>query len=238
MNLHEKAEQVRQQGFCLFPGIYSASEIKQMQDLLDAHWEKMGKPKLEGFGMGIHPLMPVLAGLAPFAAKKEVIDTVRLVLGGEPRLLHFGARISDATSSANIGWHHHYSWDESLIPKRNGCERLLAAIYVDGANAASGPLVLLPRKYNEPIGPMRGGGQEDWPGQFVVDAPAGTAAIFDTTVWHTAKRGNTPTRRRIFGTHMQKWSDPRPHPEDNAIDVPEVQGFLKTDAVLRGLVKG
>ena len=238
MDLQAKAKEVQEKGYCLFPGIYSNDEINEMRRLLDAHWEKIGHPSMAGFGVGIHPLFPQIPELAPFLAKKEVIQTADLVVGGRARLCHAGARLSNLESAPQIGWHHHYgNWDASLIPRRARCERVLTAIYVDGSNAAAGPLIVLPRRCDDPLESPRGDVHGQWPGQVVIEAPPGSGAIFDTAVWHTASRGSANAIRHIFGTHVQSWDDPRAHVEDNAVDVPEVRGLVESNQVLRRLLR-
>ncbi len=209
-----------------------------MRRLLDKHWESMGKPPMTGFGVGIHPLLPVLPDLAPFFAYEPAIQTMAQLFNDTPRLVHAGARLSDLSSSSAIGWHHHYNnWDASLIPARTYCERVLYAVYVDGSNDDAGPLVVLPRKYNEPLQTPPGPINEDWPGQIIVNLPPGSGIIFDTALWHTAKRGSADSIRHLFGTHFQAWSDPRSHREDNLIDTPAVDAVCNANPLLKSIIR-
>ena len=153
-------------------------------------------------------------------------------------MTHAGARISDERSDAAIGWHEHYSWDKSAIPTRTRCERVLGGIYVDGSTAAAGNLIALPRRFNDPLGAAPGAPQAPWPNEVIVEAPPGSWSIFDTALWHTARRGSQPGKRRLFGCHFQAWSNPRPHPEDNDVNPPAIAGYKKTSPLLHGLLDG
>jgi hypothetical protein len=145
--------------------------------------------------------------------------------------------MSIADSAAAIGWKNFYSWDKERIPQRDSIERILEGVYVEGSNAAIGPLVVLPRRYNDPLSEPAGEYTEEWPGQMDVEAPPGSAVIFDTALWHTARRGNQPGIRHLFGAHYQGWSNPTPHPEDNTCDGPLIEPHKRTNAALRSLLE-
>lgn len=236
--MQEKAQQLLEQGFCSFEGVLSEEEQAAIRESIDGYWRAHeGPDKQDGFGMGIHPLMPVLPKLGVHLAHPVIVDTLREVFGEEPRLVHAGARISSQASAPRISWHHHYSWDESTLPGRTRPERVLAGVYVDGTMPSTGALVTLPRAFNDPIGELRGDHMQAWEGEMDVVMPPGSIALFDTALWHAAKAGNQPGLRRLFGAHYQGWSETRSHPEDNACDVPEIEPYKQVNARLRGLVE-
>jgi ectoine hydroxylase-related dioxygenase (phytanoyl-CoA dioxygenase family) len=78
---------------------------------------------------------------------------------------------------------------------------------------------------------------EAWPGEVEVLLPPGSVAIFDTTLWHSAKAGTQPGLRRLFGAHYQGWSETRVHGEDNACDSPEVLAETRDNIRFRNLVE-
>lgn len=234
--LQALAHEVDTRGFCLLPAVFSESERREMTAILRGYWERIGRPTLGGFGVAIHPLLQHLPDMAPFFAKPVVVDTVAGVLRDDVRLAHTGARLSDETSSASIGWHDHYAWDPGGLARRGKPERVLFGCYVQGSDAAAGPLVVLPRRVNEAL-EAKGEAAADWPGQIEIEAPPGSVVIFDTALWHTAKRGRAPGHRYLWGAHCQGWNDPRPHPEDNASTRPEMLGYLNADLRLRGMLE-
>ena len=238
INCQAKAQEVYEQGFCVLEGLFSAEELADMTSIFEEHWRAKGSPPMENWGFGINPVAVETPGLVPYYARPEIVETLKLVLGDEVRLVHAGARMSDVASDAAIGWHQHYGgWDESALATREKIERLLVAIYVEGSNDAIGPLVVLPRGANDPLGETPADVKADLPGQVVAQTSPGAVVIFDTTLWHTAHRGNQPGTRHLFGAHLQGWSETRPHPEDNACDVPEVAKFKAANPLLRGLLE-
>jgi hypothetical protein len=222
-------------GYCVLEAVYDAQECEEMRKVLDACWADNGSPKMEGFGFAIHPLFVKAPGMAPFFGKQVVIDTMAEVFGDAPRLAHAGARLSNENSSERISWHNHYSWDSETVLDRQRVERVLANIYPDGT-AAAGNLIVLPRGINDPIEPA-GDTNEDWPGQVIVEAPAGSAIIFGTALWHSARRGTQSGVRHLFGGHYQAWNCDRPHPEDNPTNVREIERFKAESLALRGLLE-
>lgn len=151
-----------------------------------------------------------------------MIETLSGALQDEAHLVHLGARISGPQSVARLPWHNHYAWDGALLPQRTRIERLLIGIYVDGTETAAGPFIALPRRLNDPLGTPLGALYAAWPGEAQIEIPCGSIAIFDTALWHAAARGTGQSVRRLWGAHFQGWNDARTHPEDNAVNVPEI----------------
>lgn len=236
IDIHAKAQQVYEQGFCILEAVYDAAAIQEATRLLDAYWESQNSPTMSDFGVGIHPLAEKVPDIIPFFGQQVVVDVMELVLRDKVHLVHAGARLSNADSAAAIGWHNHYAWDKEQLPRRDTISRVLAAVYVEGSNPAIGPLVVLPRRYNDPLTDPAGEFTQDWPDQMDVEAPPGSAVVFDTALWHTARRGNRPGIRHLFGAHYQGWSNPAPHPEDNVCDGPRIEPHKSTNAALRSLL--
>lgn len=232
-----KAREVYEYGYCILPSLFSERDLEKMRSIMDAYWESLGSPPLPGFGIGIHPLLEKVPDITPYFVRQEFVDVIGAVLRDKVRLVHTGARISDETSAANIGWHNHYSWDPSGIPGRTKIERVLGGVYIDGSTPASGCLLALPRAYNDPLSEPPAASQDDWPGQVAVDAPPGAGLVFDTALWHSAVRGNAVGRRRLIGAHYQGWSDPRPHPEDNIAGGPDLERYKAELPLLHGMLE-
>jgi hypothetical protein len=204
-----------QNSYYILPSLFTPQQCAHIASLFDAHWESKGRPALPGFGMAVHPLFDLIPDIAPYYAHPLLLDTLADILADQPRLVHTGARVSNQDSNALLGWHEHYGWDKSALSNRTRPERVLFGCYVRGSNPENGPLIVHPRKFNDPLTPCPVGAQENWPGQIAVNAPPGSVVIFDTALYHTAARGTHPGFRYLFGAHVQGASNTRPHGEDN-----------------------
>src|SRR5688572_21454294 len=151
IDIHAKAQQVYKQGFCVLECIYDGRARNDAGRLLDGYWEQQGRPPMHDFGIGIHPLAQKVPDIMPLFGHPIVVATMELVLRDRVHLVHTGARLSNTDSAAAIGWHNHYSWDKEQLPRRTTIERILAGVYVEGSNESSGPLIVLPRRYNDPL---------------------------------------------------------------------------------------
>jgi len=214
MQTAQHALELTERGYCTLEGLFTPTECQEMRDRLGAFYRAQGAPPMKGFGFNIHPLLPRISELKRFLLHPVLLQTLGDIFGEEAVLKHGGARLSDQNCDAAIGWHDHYSWDPSNIPQRTRCERVLAGVYVDGSNAESGPLTVIPRRFNEPLGTVPAG---DDPREIAVNCAPGTMVIFDTALWHRAKRGSNPVIRHLFGAHYMPQSDKRVHPEDNDV---------------------
>lgn len=236
IDIEAKAKQVYEQGFCVLESVYDSDEIKETHRLLDGYWHQQGSPTMSGFGIGIHPLAEKVPAIMPFYGRQIIVDVMKAVLRDEVHLVHVGARLSNEDSESAIWWHNHYAWDSSKITQRDTIERILAGVYTNGSNEEAGNLIAVPRAYNDPINEPLGDSQADWPGQVKVEAPPGSVVIFDTALWHTARRGTEPGIRHLFGAHYQGWSNPTSHPEDNNCNGPEIKTYKRENAALRSLL--
>jgi hypothetical protein len=213
--LQSAATSVAEVGFVVVPALFDEPELSRMRALIDDVHRRRGSPPLEGFGMAIHPLLDHAPGMLGFFRHPTFVAVAEAILGASVRLAHSGSRLASEASSESIGWHHHYSWPLDGVARRAACERLLVNVYVDGSDDDTGPLIVLPRALQDAMDQPLADTHVDWPGQQVVRCPPGSAVFFDTALWHTAKRGARPGSRRLWGGHLQRLDDPRPHPEDN-----------------------
>jgi len=238
INIQQHVRAVYEQGFTMIEAFYTPEECRKMCDLLDEHWRRSGSPALSqsSFGFTIHPLMPSVPDLAPMVDRPEFRDLMGEILQDEPRCTHLGARMSDGQCDERIAWHHHYGWDTAPIAGRKRVERLLWGPYINGTMPEVGPVIMYPRRFDDPFEAARGPSQTAWPGEMKINAPPGSVAVFDTAVWHSAQKGTQPGRRRLWGGHFQGWNDPRPHGEDNAVDVPEVAKYKAECPIFRAMV--
>jgi hypothetical protein len=227
-------------GYRLVENAFPEHELARYRSLLD---RACGDDGCGGhFGRVFHPALALLPDLAPFYANELVVDAVRAALGDEPRLAHSGALVGDATR-AFTPWHYHRSdaldpavWDPWRRERPTRVTRVLANCYLDGCDDDLGPLLLLPRRCDDPLAPPSREATSDWSGAIALQLAPGTVVVFDQSVWHAARPARVERRRRLLGGHYQGWSDPTPHREDNRSLTPALSAWLERLPMLRRLL--
>jgi hypothetical protein len=239
LNLKRKAQEVDEQGFCVLEAVYSLADCQRMHEIALQAYRAKGSPPLDGPPVAFHPFLYLQPEMGEFFGKPIVYDAMAEVLQDDVRLAHSGGSISTEVGPGDlIHWHHHYGWPLPETLARERPERILCNIYVEGSSPESGPLLVIPRRLNDPVVPL-GPVDEAWPGQIAVVAPPGSAIIFDTLLWHTGKRGIRRGLRRLLpGGHYQGWYNPRPHPADNQSDSPALAQYKERFPALRMLIDG
>jgi len=229
--VREAVESLLERGFCVIENSLSPAQCIEATQLLDdlvskGQREEYGGPG--GFGFVIHPLLTREGRLADFYCDPTALAIMEQLFGDEPHLVHTGARLSDATHTPRIGWHtHRYSDEENALNTATEVrgeypKRVLAAWYVEGTGPESGPLVVLPRRYDDPLAPPSDDFNVAWPGEVDVHCPPGSCVIFTNELWHAAKAGTSGKRRHLFGSHFQGWNNAREHREDHFHVGPEI----------------
>jgi len=211
------AESIHEKGFCVIESVFDSEACEEIRSHVHGYWKAQGSSELKGFGIAIHPGVAKVPALAPFLVHPCIMDALEEAFGEPAEVRHSGVRLSDEHSDPAIQWHHHYAWDPSGLLRRKRCERLLAINYTEGSNDAVGPLQVIPRRIDDPIGEKP---QENDPRAVPVIMSPGSVVIFDTAVWHRGTRGNQRGFRTIVGGHYQAKSNLRPHPEDQECHVP------------------
>lgn len=141
--------ELEQRGYTSLPAFFNADECTLMRRLLDQLHHDAGSPPLAGWGFSIHPLFIRAPELRQLLRRLALAQIFSETLGGSTRCLHSGSRLSDGTSTSNIGYRHHYGWPTRDLSKRNRLERLLLGVYVDGTEPEQGALVVFPRCVSE-----------------------------------------------------------------------------------------
>jgi hypothetical protein len=207
-------KQLETQGFAIIDRLFDARRSAAMRAELEAYWRSVGSPPFDGWGFGIHPLVPKFPEMGKELVHPAIMKALREIFDEEAVCVHGGARMANERSSAAIDWHNHYSWDTANLASRTRCERVLCGLYLSGSNVEAGPLTAVARSLNEPIGEIPGLND---PREIMVEAAPGSVVIFDTALWHRAKTGTRPGIRSGFGGHYQPVSETRSHPEDNDV---------------------
>src|SRR5579862_3221164 len=176
--------QLETRGFAVIESLYSARKSAQMRGELEAYWRAAGSPPFNGWGFGIHPFVPKFPELGKELVNPVIMDALREIFDEDAVCMHGGSRMANEHSAPAIDWHIHYSWDTTNLASRTRCERVLCGLYLSGSSVEAGPLTVVPRSLNEPIGETPA---LDDPREIMVEAPEGSVVIFDTPLWHRAK---------------------------------------------------
>lgn len=235
---------IHERGYVVLEAEYSERELVEIRSLMRDAWLRAGGPRAGGaFGFVMHPLLASAPEMARFFSRPRVLSLLAELFGEQPRLVHNGGLWSDS-SRHFTPWHYHRSsqdealvWDLGRSERPERITRVLANVYVDGSTPELGELLVSPRGVGDTLAPPELGRDHEWKRQEVVRCPPGSVVIFDQSLFHAARPARTDAPRRIFGGHYQGWSEPQPHREDNAGDLPEIAAALAADPALRALVR-
>ena len=231
-----------ERGYCVVPGSLSEAQCALAREVLDSLVEA-GEARDVGNGFVIHPLCTRDTWIADLFCDPTVLGIMAALFQDDVRLMHSGSRITDGCHTARLGWHiHPYDATEQTLapgdPRRGERpRRVLCNWYVDGSTAESGPLLALPRRFDDPLAPPLADRTAAWPGEVAVECPPGSAVIFSIHLWHAALPGTNGQRRRLFGGHFQGWSNPQPHREDQVQEGPVIEESVRRNPVFASLMR-
>jgi hypothetical protein len=222
---------ILERGYYVVEGSLDAAGRALAADVLDGLLAD-GQARDVGNGYVIHPLLTRDARIHTLFLDPTVLGIMAALFEDEPLLTHSGSRITDGCHTARLGWHiHPYTHPEQQIqpgdPRRGERpRRVLVGWYVEGLSLESGPLLVMPRRYDDPIAPPLADRSVSWPGEVAVNCPPGSAVIFSIDVWHAALPGTDGTRRRLLGGHFQGRNNPLPHVEDQVQEGPQIEAAI------------
>ncbi|HYE05610.1 MAG TPA: hypothetical protein VEL07_08760 [Planctomycetota bacterium] len=228
----EAAARILEQGFVSLPGLMPPADRAAAGRVLDDLIDRGEAGDHPGFGYAIHPLLTRDRRLGRWIADPLLLEICSAVIGDEAVIVHSGSRVVDARhriEGGRLPWHNHAATPalREIAPgdPRRGTrpKRLLFGWTFDGSDAETGALVIIPRRFDDPLAPPSADRKAAWPGEVEVDQPPGTAGIFTLDLWHSAKWPVAGARRRRgMGCHVQGRNDPAPHPEDHVHAGPEI----------------
>lgn len=244
--VQEGVDSLLERGFTIIENSLSPAQCRVAAELLDGlvdNGQAIEAGGEGGFGYAIHPLLTREGRLADFYCDPLGIAIMEKLFDDEAHLVHTGARLSDATHTPRIDWHQHRylgegnALDSGAQGRGEYPKRVLMGWYVEGCTPESGPLVVLPRRYDDPLAAPSDDFNGVWPGEVEVNCPPGSCVIFTIELWHAAKAGTSGKRRRLFGSHFQGWNNPRFHHEDHIHDGPEIEAACARNPAFAHLIK-
>lgn len=239
--VQEGVRSLKERGFYVVERSLSEEQAAQTAQVLDDLIESGQANTLEGFGYHVSPACNFNARLCDAYAEPRVIAIAEALFEAEARLVSSGARISDHSDMPRLTWHTHpFVPEEEPIeanPLRQGkpITHLVFGRYMEGCSTESGPLIVLPRRYDETVNRALGA-TEAWPGEVVVSCPPGSCVMFTTDLWHSALAGTSERRRHLLGGHLHSASDPRVHREDVVHEGPHIEEAVRRNPAFARLL--
>lgn len=232
----QKHEELRGRGWCAFEEMYGPREIARIAQRLLTFVEGLDEKGLAGFGVTVYSLVARDRELRREFHEMGALPFVARALGGSLSLRRTGTRISGRTSQERIIWHHHLGWDEDRLRRRANFERLVCICYLGGTGREQGPLIVLPRAFDDPLQAVPLDPLRPLPEEVELQYPPGTVVVMDAPVLHSARRGSKDGLRVIWGAHCQSSSVALAHPEDDG-RVERARVFLRQKCYDLGLRK-
>jgi hypothetical protein len=126
-------------------------------------------------------------------------DTIRCLLGPRIVLRNTNIRVTQPGSGDDTIWHTDYRPHTTPTPPLPSAPPVIAVlIYLDAANAQTGPLYVVPGSHDRPEQPPPT--RDDLPGQVAVCVQPGQVVLMNAALWHRGGANHSPTTRRRLVT--------------------------------------
>jgi len=241
--VNEGVASLLENGFYVIEEALPPDHCRDAAQVLDDMIQRGQAREIPQFGFAIHPLCGQDSRLADVFCNPLAIAILGELFGEEPRLVHTGARVSEASQAPRIGWHvHRYNESENLLPAESPDrgvrpKRALAGWYLEGCSPETGPLVVWPRRFNDKLAAPFADHGAAWPGEVHVSCPPGSCVLFTCDLWHAAIAGTTDIRRHLFGAHFQGRSITRKHQEDHLFEGDAVERAMAANPDFGRLIR-
>lgn len=172
-------------------------------------------------GLVLTGLLELLTAHRAAMLPEQLCRAVQQLLGQDARVEVVGAMVSDH-GRPFFGWHTHLDGrDEGermrtgVWPTPRGLRRVLTLLYLDDVDDDGGPLLVLPRRLDDPTRPPGLLSTPDWPGHVRLHPKAGTLVALDERTWHAVlpmHRAGSRTVLAVYfaarGVPAGDWADP------------------------------
>ena len=226
MTKEEIERQVREDGYCIIPGVISPDEVVAVRDAVWAElevqraaWEaEVEKMKLAGQQLPPSGMLTAegLINGVPAMGRHVAHPAIAAVCDA---LLGFFWRISAvsaiATSPGNKRgyWHADWPYNHSLAtslsaPYADACFNLSAIIPLTEFAPTTGSTVVVPRSHRIPYNPTGGGRAERMqprPDEVQITADPGDALFYDSRLWHCVGANCSSHSRIIVTARYSPW---------------------------------
>jgi len=125
----------------------------------------------------------------------RIADTVRSLIGPRIVLRNTSVRVTRPGSGDGTVWHTDFRPHVSPAPRLGQPPVVISVlIYLDAADADTGPLYVLPRSHEDPRQPEPT--DTDLPGQRVLTLRPGQIVLMNSALWHRGGSNASPDRTR------------------------------------------
>lgn len=213
---------VREVGYAVLPAIYPTEDVEFFRDAVLELYRSIGSPparteehqtlgpdiEIGPAGIVFHRLTATRPEVIPRLLRPEAVAVLRGVLGDDMCLELPAAVVADSDRPF-FDWHTHVGGVDDQTagyareyPSFTRSERITMIHYVDGLTPENGPVLVLPRRVDEPTEAPYPATQRDWPGQVEVHCPPGSVLILEQCTWHAAVQRRSPGLRIFIGCYF------------------------------------
>jgi hypothetical protein len=242
---------LRERGYTVFERVYDDAEIERLTETMARLHALAGRP--ECFSREARMLAPEIelctTGLvfykfikrcpehAELIVRPEVVAALRGYVGHDVELELTGAVIADSHRPF-FAWHTHIGGiDDSkyrhagVWPRFDEPQRVMTLLYVQDLAGENGPLLVYPRRVEEPTAPPHPLDAVDWPGQIQLEIPRGSVVIMDQCTWHAVRPKTSAGLRSFVGCYFRSPKAPATEWIDESL-----RGFEGGGDLLRSLL--
>lgn len=251
-NPSDYARAVRDRGYAVLPGLFPEEAISRLDRAVTELVRQASPPVMvapEGayvpvrgraagvhhVGFGLFRLLDDRPELAGAIFQPALTSVLRALLGDDMELELVAAIVSDETRPF-LRWHSHIGGNESgFDPERDGwprfseVQRVNTLVYLNDIDDETGPLLVHPRRVDEPTAPP-GDVLAEWRGQVAVRVPRGSVVILDQATWHAARPKRSPGLRMFVSCCFRAAGVPGPKGTRAVADPTQTEATFESSA--------
>lgn len=212
VDLLEKAEQLRRDGYCVIPGALARGFVALLREAADALGERSGDSyRSQGSMVGVRDLRdPVFGQLIISNEIRACFDN----LGLDGAAFWTGFVISKPPGSPRLFWHCDWYWWDDPISYEREPSQVFAMYYLVDTRPENGCLRVIPGSHmrRHPLHDLMKDGHlelskaedldrpefADWPEEVSVCATAGDVVLGDARLLHAAHANDSEGRRSLI----------------------------------------
>jgi hypothetical protein len=247
------ASEIRDRGFAVFEGAFSAEEVSFLRDSVERRYDTLGRPRtfaqpplepasdveIAVVGLVFYKLGVQCPEVATRLFKPEVIEAVRGLLGNDMHLEFTSAVVCNGDRPM-FPWHMHVGGvdneiyrKQKLFPSFERSERVTMLIYLDDLTPEAGTLLIHPRRITDPTAPPYDPALENWEGQIELACTRGTVVLTEQCTWHAARAKRSKGLRSFIACYFTSSFAPKTSYLDDSLRPWASEGSLLASVLPR-----